>query len=289
MCAFRPSPPPGAPPDTGESPTVELRHASKRYSRAARWVLDDVSVAVAPRSLVEVRGANGSGKSTLLRLLAGATVPTRGTRLRAARAVGYAPDRLAPPPPFSAAGYLREHARLRRLDEVDAERQIRVLSDRLALRRLLPERLGALSKGSLQKVVLVQALLGVPSLVVLDEPFSGLDVDARRALGELLRERVASGAAVIFSDHRAAGSQIAADAIWLVADGVVHTQASSGMPLDAAALPGVLEAERDGTLLRVTVESDSSDAALSALLERGWHVLAVARSEQGTRIEASSK
>jgi ABC-type uncharacterized transport system ATPase subunit len=64
------------------------------------------------------------------------------------------------------------------------------------------ERLGELSKGSLHKVVLAQALLGAPDLVVLDEPFSGLDAGAQRALHELMRERVAGGAAVVFSDHR---------------------------------------------------------------------------------------
>ena len=82
---------------------VSLRHADKRYGAWSAWVLREVSVALEPGALVEVRGRNGSGKSTLLALLAGATLPTRGTRVLAPRArVGYTPERLVPPPPFAA-------------------------------------------------------------------------------------------------------------------------------------------------------------------------------------------
>ena len=81
------------------SPVVALRGASKRYRWDGPLVLRDVSVEVAAGALVKVRGVNGSGKSTLLRLLAGATVPTRGRRVAARSiAVGYSPERLAPPP-----------------------------------------------------------------------------------------------------------------------------------------------------------------------------------------------
>ena len=284
---------PGPPPSSGplaDPPAVELLGASKRYSAAGRWILQDVSVAVPAGALIELRGANGSGKSTLLRLLAGATVPTRGRRQVAHRGgVGYAPERLTPPPPFSADDYLHHHARLRRLPQHEGREEMLELSERLALRGLLAERLGALSKGSLQKVVLVQALLGAPALLVLDEPFSGLDVEARGALGALLRERVRAGAAVVFSDHRAGGSQLAADQRWLVAQAAVHTQASSSLPLDVAALAGVLDARRDGPSLSLRVAAESSDAALTALLERGWHIETVSPASGAVDIEARSE
>jgi len=269
---------------------VELIGASKRYSVGGRWILTDISVSVRQGALIEIRGANGSGKSTLLRLLAGATVPTRGRRLAPRNArVGYAPERLASPPPFSAEDYLRHHWRLRGLPELAGREAVAALSERLAVRGLLAERLGALSKGSLQKIVLIQALLGDPTLLILDEPFSGLDIEARAALGALIRERVSTGAAVVFSDHRAGGSQLAADVRWLVAQAAVHTQSSGSLPLDAAALPGVLDARREGPLLRLRVAAESSDAALSALLERGWHIDHVLAAPEGTHIQARSE
>jgi RecA/RadA recombinase len=140
---------------------VGLRGAGKRYRWGGPWVLRDVDVAVASGRIVEVRGSNGSGKSTLLRLLAGATVPSRGERVAAGGVtVGYGPERLAPPPPFSVSAYLRRHAGLRGLDRAEGERRTGALVERLGLGALMAERLDALSKGSLQKVVLVQALLG---------------------------------------------------------------------------------------------------------------------------------
>src|SRR5579872_7518562 len=91
---------------TPAPPLVELRGVSARYGWDGPWVLREVATHITPGTLVKVRGPNGSGKSTLLRLLAGATVPSRGRRLTARSVtVGYAPERLAPPPPFSAAEY----------------------------------------------------------------------------------------------------------------------------------------------------------------------------------------
>jgi ABC-type multidrug transport system ATPase subunit len=193
---------------------VELLGVSARYSWDGPWVLRDVDVRVAACSLVRLRGPNGSGKSTLLRLLAGATLPTRGRRTTArALAVGYAPDHLAPPPPFSASDFLRHHARLRGCSRSDGEIRVRALADRLAATGLLSERLHALSSGSLRKVVLIQALLGNPRLLVLDEPFNGLDRAAQDELVEILDERRAAGAAIVLSDHRAIDAPIA-DVTW---------------------------------------------------------------------------
>ena len=178
-----------------------------------------MSVVVAPTTLVEVRGANGSGKSTLLRLLAGATVPTRGARLRAQRGgVGYAPERLAPPPPSQPQGYLREHARLRSLERAEAEGQILALSDRLALR----ESAARAPRRAFQRLA-AEGRAGAGSAWAPRRSWCWMSPSAaltstRAGPWGALRERVASGAAVIFSDHRAAGSQIAADATWLVAE-----------------------------------------------------------------------
>jgi ABC-type Na+ transport system ATPase subunit NatA len=165
------------------SPVVALRGASKRYRWDGPLVLRDVSVEVAAGALVKVRGVNGSGKSTLLRLLAGATVPTRGRRVAARSiAVGYSPERLAPPPPFSAAGYLQHHARLRGCTPAEGERRVLALAQRLALTSLLPERLGALSKGSLPKVVLIQLLTRIdPSFVLRRLTLAGLPAAAASA------------------------------------------------------------------------------------------------------------
>ncbi len=232
---------------------TSLRDVAKRYRWDGPWVLEGVGVAVAPGAVVEVRGVNGAGKSTLLRVLAGASLPSRGRRTTAPDiAVGYAPERVVAPP-FTAAEYLRHHARVRRAPEDAAL----ALAQRLGFAELLPERMGALSKGSLQKVVLTQALAGAPDLLVLDEPFSGLDADARAALAELVRERSHAGAAVVFSDHSEAGqTRPQADLAWLVAGGGVE----------------VGRAQPRGTRVMVDVPAAASDRALGEALARGAHV-----------------
>ena len=117
--------------------------------------------------------------------------------------------------------------------------------------------MGELSKGSLQKVVLTQALAGAPDLLVLDEPFSGLDADARAALAELVRERAHAGAAVVFSDHSEAGqTRPQADLGWLVADGRVE----------------VGRARPRGSRVIVDVAAAESDRVLGEALARGAHV-----------------
>jgi ABC-type Mn2+/Zn2+ transport system ATPase subunit len=280
---------------------VRLRAAAKRYRWNGPWVLQGVDVAVEPSMLVEVRGPNGTGKSTLLRLLAGASLPSRGARIAAGTTVGYAPERLAPPP-FTAAGYLRHHVRVRsrrrdwhleaeRLgaargghvrrgaNHAPHEREVAELAERLGFAHLLGERMTALSKGSLQKVVLTQALLGAPRLLVLDEPFSGLDADAQRALRELIDERRHAGSAVVFTDHReaSAGARPDADQLWLLEGGTVR----------ATAVAPEHATSRNPRRLRLEVARDASDAALTRLLAEGWHVEQVVPCGAALAIEAT--
>jgi ABC-2 type transport system ATP-binding protein len=267
------------------TPLIELCRVSARYGWGGPWVLRDVDARVDGGALVRVRGANGAGKSTLLRLLAGATLPTRGRRRAvAALAVGYAPDRLAPPPPLSAADYLRHHRRLRRRARVEGEPAVVDLTDRLALTPLLDERLDALSRGTLQKVVLVQALLGTPDALILDEPFNALDLDARDALIEILAERRAGGAAVVLSDHSAIDAPPIADVTWQLAEAALRPQATRA----PAGADGVIERRGDDRYVSLLVSAGHSDRTLVALVEDGWHVESVTATREGNavRIEA---
>lgn len=250
---------------------IALRGAAKRYRVGGPWVLADVDLAVASGTVAAASGPNGSGKSTLLRILAGASMPTRGARLVGPRLrVGYAPDGLAPPPPIPAGAYLRHHVRVRAGRGADAEAltaEVASSVERLDAGALLEERLPALSKGSLQKIVLIQALLGAPSLLVLDEPFAGLDARAQAALAGLLAERRDGGAAIVVSDHRPDGPRVDADVRWRVGGGQVEVATAKG---------GGVEAER------LRVPAADVDATLRNLLGRGRHILRVAPRPDGT-------
>ncbi|MBX6767170.1 MAG: ABC transporter ATP-binding protein, partial [Actinomadura rubrobrunea] len=169
-----------------------------RYTRKGPWILREVSLSLPPGRITEVTGHNGVGKSTLLRLVAGLRSPRRGRITGRPRHVGYAPERFPVGQPFTARSYLSHMAAVRGVPVSTIDD----LADRLRFAHVLDVRLSEMSKGSAHKIGLAQAFLAGPGLLVLDEPFAGLDAETRRALPDLLAELAAEGAMVVLSDHQ---------------------------------------------------------------------------------------
>jgi ABC-type transport system involved in cytochrome c biogenesis ATPase subunit len=134
----------------------------------------------------------------LLRLLAGLLKPVKGAITERPSVVGYAPERFPADQPFTVAAYLRHMAAIRRVDPGRAMEW----AERLGMEHQLGHRLPDLSKGSAHKVGLAQALLCGPRLLILDEPFAGLDARTRAELPLVLGEVAAGGGIVIVSDHQ---------------------------------------------------------------------------------------
>ncbi|MEV5884526.1 ABC transporter ATP-binding protein [Streptomyces sp. NPDC052020] len=273
----------------------------KRYGRG-RWVLTDVDLEIPPGTVVAVAGGNGSGKSTLLRLLAGLSRPTSGRVSGRPPRVGYVPDRFTAHDRLPAISYLTHMGRVRGMPGARARARARHLLDRLALVGGEEAPLRTLSKGNAQKVALAQALLVVPDLLVLDEPWSGLDVPAHAVLAEFLGEVAGQGGTVVFTDHREAVAGQHADRSYVIRDGRIARQdgarpaggaqtvevvlsppaggAGPAAP-DWRALPGVTHAARRGENLVLRVTREHSDAALLTALRHGWSVEGVGRPAPG--------
>ncbi|MFD0886532.1 ATP-binding cassette domain-containing protein [Streptosporangium algeriense] len=200
---------------------MRLSKVSFRYSRRGPWVLRDIDLTLRPGSVIEVTGKNGAGKSTLLRLLAGIVPPSRGTVAQRPRVVGYAPDVFPIGQPFTVTAYLTHMAEIRGVSP-DA---IGRLAERLEATHLLEQPVGDLSKGSAQKVGLIQALLAPPDLLILDEPFAGLDAHTRGELPAMIGEIAANGGTIVVSDHQNQLENFPGADHWLVAGGTVTTQA----------------------------------------------------------------
>ena len=277
---------------SGQAGGVRLRDVRAGYPRRPA-VLDGVDLDVPAGEATAVVGGNGSGKTTLLKLVAGLVRPARGTVTGRPAVVGYVPERFPSHQRMSALGYLRHLGRIRGLTTADADRRARALLERLALDGGGSTALRYLSKGNAQKVALAQALLVTPGLLVLDEPWSGLDVAAHGVLAELLDEVVGAGCAVLFTDHRLdvvrarAGRVHRLDGGRLVAapDGALTTPArveilpagrGPGAGAPWASLPGVLSAQVGATVV-LTVEQDRCDEVLLAVLRAGWSVRSVRR------------
>jgi ABC-type multidrug transport system ATPase subunit len=231
---------------------MRLDSVAFRYGRKGPWVLRDVSLSLPPGRIIEVTGRNGAGKSTLLRLIAGLRAPRRGTITGRPDRVGYAPERFPSDQPFTVRSYLSHMVAIRGM----ATSAIAEWAERLRFEHLMDVRLPELSKGSAQKVGLAQALLAGSGLLVLDEPFAGLDAATRDALPGLLSELAAEGRTVVVSDHQGCVEGLPGVERVLVADGGVR---QAGEP--AA-----------WTVLEVTVRADQADAVEAKLRADGHEV-----------------
>ncbi|MEG3634119.1 ABC transporter ATP-binding protein [Micromonospora palythoicola] len=238
-----------------------LEDVGLRYHRRGPWVLRQVTVRVAAGEAVVVGGRNGAGKSTLLQLAAGVLRPSRGRVLDRPAVVGWVPERFPAEQPFTVDGYLAAMARIAGLSPAATERTVRRWVDRLGLGPFRTVRLAQLSKGTAQKVGLAQAVLRPPGLLVLDEPWEGLDAAARELVPQLVDEVLADGGSVLVSDHRGETVRLPGAREWLVVDGAVVERPPSG-----EAAVAVVELE---------VPVGQLPATVARLRAEGHHVLRV--------------
>lgn len=189
---------------------LEAASLTRYYGAIA--AVRDVSFTARPGQILGYLGPNGSGKSTTVRMLVGLMMPSAGdvrwngrsvlSDLPAyRRQIGYVPEEPHLYTHLTAPEYLRLVAGLRELDGRDLDRKVDRLLDLLGLGDHQYSTLSAFSKGMRQKVLIAAALLHDPPLIILDEPFSGLDVAAALMLRSLIRQLAAQGRTVIMSSH----------------------------------------------------------------------------------------
>ncbi|MFI1193069.1 ATP-binding cassette domain-containing protein [Micromonospora sp. NPDC020750] len=230
-----------------------------RYHRRGPWVLRETSLRLDPGEAAVVLGRNGVGKSTLLQLAAGVLRPTRGRVVDRPRHVGWVPERFPVDQPFTVRRYLTGMARVAGLGKGEADLAVDRWTERLGLTRFRGVRLPELSKGTAQKVGLAQAMLRRPGLLILDEPWEGLDAAARELVPGLIGEVLAAGGSVLVSDHRGETARLPGAARWAVADGTVTAQA----PADAL------------VVVEVAVPAARVAGTVARLRADGHHVLRV--------------
>ena len=184
---------------------------TKRYK--GLLALDRVSFDLHPGEIVGYLGPNGSGKSTTVNIVVGLLEPTAGSvsigGLKASddpvtykKRIGYVPEEPYLYTHLTASEYLTLVGRLRRIPARTLERRISTLLELLQLHDARYKSMTAFSKGMRQRVLVAAALLHNPDLIVLDEPFSGLDVNAGLLFRTLLRLLADEGRMILFSTHR---------------------------------------------------------------------------------------
>ena len=185
-----------------------LSGLSKRFG--SLQALDDLSLSLNRGEIVGFVGANGAGKSTTMRIVMGVlhadagTVTWKGTPVDAAirRGIGYMPEERGLYPRMKVAEQLVYLARLHGLSASAAKAAANRWTERLGLEERRGDEVQSLSLGNQQRVQLAAALVSDPELLILDEPFSGLDPVAVDVMSQVIQERAAAGVPTLFSSHQ---------------------------------------------------------------------------------------
>jgi ABC-2 type transport system ATP-binding protein len=194
-------------------PAVRAR-ANLRFEKVSKWYggvsgVNDVSLDIGP-GITSVVGANGAGKSTLLRLAAGQLRPDLGDvrvcgmsplRGRAKSQIGYMPDTDRFYEEMSGREFVTALAELHGYRSVEARGRTRHALEQVGMAGCCDKPLKSYSRGMRQRIKLAQAIIHEPSLLILDEPFSGIDPVGRQHFMRLFRERAAHGCCLLVSSH----------------------------------------------------------------------------------------
>lgn len=211
---------------------VELESLGKSYAGGwlspRRWVLHGLTLRVERGQVLGLLGPNGSGKSTTLKALAGLLTPSRGVcRIegfvagsRAARyLVGYLPEAVRFPGHANAWSVLEYAAALSSVPPREVRTRVTGLLAWAGLTEAAHQPVKTFSKGMRQRLGLAQAIVHEPTVVLLDEPASGLDPSGRREVASLIRDLAVQGRTVVFSSHLLMQAESVCDRLALLGNG----------------------------------------------------------------------
>ncbi len=187
--------------------SLSVTHVSKRFSSVL--AVDDVTFTAQPGQALALLGGNGAGKTTTIRMILGLFAPDTG-RIdwngqpldRRRVKIGYLPEERGLYQKSRIIHQLIYFGRLQGMSHGDARRAVMAWLERFGVRDVLHRRVEELSKGNQQKIQLVATLMSDPQIVILDEPFSGLDPVNADLLKGILMDLIASGKTVVFSSHQ---------------------------------------------------------------------------------------
>ncbi|MGB7819264.1 MAG: ABC transporter ATP-binding protein [Ornithinibacter sp.] len=276
-------------PTSPDNPVLaELLGASKQFGKGATRVqaVSDLDLEVRSGELLALLGPNGAGKSTAIGMLTGLTAPTSGTARLFGRDPRDVPARRRLGVMLQASG-VPDTLRVRELltqfrGYYPAPLSMAQVVTAAGLGGLENRMFGELSGGQQRRVMFGIAVAGDPDLLVFDEPTTGLDVEARRALWATLRELAGSGRGVVLTTHYLEEADALADRIVVIDRGVVIAQGTPGeikarvpgrrvrahtsvSPSVASQWPGVARASREGPWLELLART--AEPALRALLD----------------------
>jgi len=206
-------------------PVVELAGVTKSYE--SKVAVRDLSLSIEAGQMFGLLGPNGAGKTSSIRMMMGITMPDSGTislfgkpfERTSLERVGYLPEERGLYKKMKVLEQLVFFGELHGLTKSDAQKRATAWAKRLEIDEALPKKTEELSKGMQQKIQFIGSLLHDPGLIVMDEPFSGLDPVNAKLLEQTLLALKDEGKAIVFSTHRMDQVEKLCDSICLINQG----------------------------------------------------------------------
>lgn len=264
------------------NPVIQATGLTKAYG--GRTILRSIDLLIPRGQCLAFIGHNGSGKSTLLKALAGLVSITSGQLSYAQGAtLGYIPEHF-PKTALTAASYIRHMARIEGYTKKNADATARSLFKDFFMESLMDTPMAHLSKGSLQKVGVIQALLFRHDILLLDEPLSGQDMASQRVFLAKMEKCLQHGTTLLLSCHEPHLVNRLADVVYEIKDGTLHTVSKTDSRLqemdclilaeDAGRtlppLPEGSTVQAADRQIIITVPAGQSQALLLSVLQQGY-------------------
>ena len=237
---------------------LKIEHLTKKYGD--KVAVDDLSLEIAPGEVYGFIGHNGAGKTTTLKCCVGLLdfeageiyidgISIRDDLMTCKKKIAYIPDNPILFEYLSGINYLNFVADVYQIDKKEREEKIRFYADQFDITADLAQPLSAYSHGMKQKIAIISALIHNPKLIILDEPFVGLDPIAAFKFKELMREVCNNGGAVFFSTHVLDVAEKLCDKVAIIKNGkLIRTGTMEEVKGDASLEEVFLELEQDGNV-----------------------------------------
>lgn len=276
---------------------ITLENVSKIYGN--KRILEDINLKIVKGQTLAIMGANGAGKSTLLRIIAGLSNLSNGKRILCDNGdklkIGYVPDRF-PKLNFTPYEYIYYMGKMEGLSRMYIDKYSSELFQTFNIDSMKNTRIKYLSKGTIQKVAVIQAFISKPDILLLDEPLSGQDNKSQKVFIDTLQKFKTEEISIVLACHEMDLVDRLADKVITIEGGkiidniynknndyenmLIRFKATREFDVNIIKeFSGLLNIVQNERLVSVLINKHYSDIAISKLLQMGYSIVSVNESE----------